>query len=100
MVKVIDLSPEEIAREERLSKLAKMAKEVVPHVKQVRAWGGYYIDLDFGDTGRSEISVRLNANTINVNSPKYFDDAMKLAKSYERFEEPEFTLKCNYRKFC
>ena len=96
MVKVADESPEEIARETRLSKLAVIAKDFLPHATSVHSWGGYYIMIHFDDTGQSKIDIYLNENVMNVKSQRYLDYAVKLAENYERLGEPEFTVKRRY----
>jgi len=42
------------------------------------------------------INVYPAQNKVSVNDPKYFDDAVRLAESYERVFTQEFTVEKNY----
>jgi hypothetical protein len=97
MVKVVDKSPEEFAREERLSKLVEIAKVNFPG--RVRTVGGeIFIRNKHGSGYTAQISPR--KAVISIDSPNDFEIMKSLAQSYEALVDPafEWTLKKNYRE--
>ena len=99
MVRVVEKSLEERAREEKHQQLVAIAKEVITTQGitiplRVSDFMGVHIhDL----SADSVISVDSSGDMIRVFKPEYFDIAMRLATTYEeRIKGKEFTVKKQY----
>jgi len=93
MVKIIELSADEIAKRERFSKLYKIAQEIMPKISII-----YQVGSSFrvGASLSERILVTPYNNEIMVSQKEGFDLAMKFAREYESRGESEFTIKKNY----
>tara|TARA_Y100000310_G_scaffold330362_1_gene401862 strand:+ start:3166 stop:3483 length:318 start_codon:yes stop_codon:yes gene_type:complete len=97
MVKVIELSQEEINDRERKSKLVQISKDKVGRFRVSN--NGVCISINsFIFSPFNSIYIHPNSNNINVSNPKYLDTAIELAKAYEEAEEGEFTVKKEYEE--
>ena len=82
MVRIIEKSPGEIKREDRISKLVKIAKDVYPKAKI--SPNPIYIQLGFGTNSDVDMMVFSDNNMIYVYRKIYLEQAVKLAGAYER----------------
>ncbi|MEK6850409.1 MAG: hypothetical protein AABX85_02450 [Nanoarchaeota archaeon] len=95
MVEIIDKTPEEIARDERVSKLVELTKHISPLNMGVVSSDGQ-IEVFSLDSKRI-LLVRPNERNIEIYFPAYFEYAFQLAKTFQSEGEGEFTLKRNYK---
>ena len=80
MVKIIELSADEIAKRERFSKLYKIAQEIMPKISIIYQVGNSF---RVGASLSERILVTPYQNEIRVNQKEGFDLAMQLAREYE-----------------
>lgn len=94
MVRVVEKSLEERAREEKHQQLVAIAKEVITTSLRVTD----YLDIHIHDlSANAVISVNSSEHMVRVYNPEYFDLAMRLATAYEeRVKGKEFTVKKQY----
>ena len=102
MVKIEEKTLERKAREEKCKTLADIARETLKGNKlyDVRENMPYSITILTGGERSSDISVAMSVNVlfnrVRVDDPKYFQDAFKLAETYEAQTGQEFTLRKMY----
>ena len=95
MVKVIDKTPDEIVRDERVSRLVGLTKQISPlNMGVVPSEGRIEV---FSLDGKKIVHIRPYENFMEVDSPDYFEYALQLAKTFESKGEGGFTLKRNYK---
>ncbi|MDP1695148.1 MAG: hypothetical protein Q8L34_06425 [Candidatus Woesearchaeota archaeon] len=94
MVRVVEKSLEERAREEKHQQLVAIAKEVITTPLSITN----LLDICIHDRSADPvISVDSSEHMIRVWKPEYFDIAMRLATTYEeRVKGKEFTVKKQY----
>ncbi|MDP3698955.1 MAG: hypothetical protein Q8R47_05200 [Nanoarchaeota archaeon] len=102
MVKIEEISLERKAREKRCRTLADIARETfrgnplyavretVPNSIKILTHGERPRDIYVA------IGVDVQFNGVRVDNPKYFQDALKLAETYEAKTGQEFTLRKHY----
>ena len=94
MVKIEELTLDEIDERNRISKLSELAKGVIQQSIVTNSTIGIILSVE----GRKSapITVYPSHNIICVYDRQFFDSAVVLAKRYEASGEPEFTVKKNY----
>ncbi|MBS3144651.1 hypothetical protein J4208_03635 [Candidatus Woesearchaeota archaeon] len=94
MVRVVEKSLEERAREEKREQLAEIARQVIEQpLRVIRDTHIFVLD----PKGNVVMFVDSRENKVEVLKPEYFDIAMRLATTYEeRIEGKEFTVKKQY----
>jgi hypothetical protein len=97
MVKIVELSQDDIIDRLRYSRLVTLAREVLPahRVSEISTCFSVYPNLD---SLTDSLIVFPHNNTINAASLRAFGNAIKLAHAYEDRGEPEFTVKKGYRE--
>ena len=96
MVKVEDLSLEDISKRHRESHLEEIAKKTVGRFKVSRCLTIHVCSSPIYPFGSLPIHVFSDDNSIQVSNSKYFEMAIKLAVAYEKAGEGEFTVKKKY----
>jgi|SRR3989344_2540534 len=102
MVKIEEKSLEQKAREERCQTLADLARETFREnpLYAVRENVPYSITILTNGERSCDISTAMSVNVlfnrVRVDNPKYFQDALRLAETYETKMGQEFTLRKNY----
>ena len=98
MVKIVDKGPELRKRDEKLSKLAKIAQDALPRdfwkVRESNA-GPLGLIIDYSQD-INIISVHDESRTIWVNQKSAFDYAVDIARAYEKHNLGEFTIEKHY----
>ncbi len=91
MVKVVEKSLEERAREEKINTLARITNELLGTDAVENGMTGF--DLFIHE--KIHVSI-LCENKIIIPEEKYFDTAMRLAEAYEKVTGSEWIVKKNY----
>lgn len=94
MVRIIEKSPSGVNREDRISKLIKIAKDLYPGIKILT--NSVCLEASFGTNSDVDMVVSPDYNMICVFRKIYLEKAVKLAGEYERSGEEEFSVKKNY----
>ena len=91
MVKVVEKSLEERAREEKKKTLIGITKELLGE-------NAIAVDYEniFGFHVNKKIFVTIFQDNINVPEEKYFETAIKLAEAYEKATGSEWIVKKDY----
>lgn len=91
MVKIKEKSLEERAQEEQHNALFQFTAGLVGEENIRETKELLYFSIYGGDVHVSSLS-----NMVNVYNPERFDEALRLAKEYEKMTGEEFTLKKEY----
>jgi len=95
MVKIIELSSREVKRRERISKLVEATRDVLPwsYIHTDPREGFSFSVYPMGKESSKYLFVStFSGNDIKVKDPSLLDDAIKLAKGYEKVDTLLFGL--------
>lgn len=101
MVKVVDRSPEEVAKIESIGRVTGRLVDILnkhfgERFSATPTTKSPYINVKDSVSRDRAFEIDAGHNQIEVYSPKYFDDAVKLAALYEVSEKAEFTVRRDY----